>query len=123
LHRYYSDRDTRSQSHQDLTKPARPLRCPSAPNFDTSEEPHHDTAATVDHHRPADETCYFLVIEIDGPQHLADPASYRRDRSKDAMLQENGCHVLRFLVKDLSKHLDTTLDAMVRAVTHLQKVR
>jgi superfamily II DNA or RNA helicase/very-short-patch-repair endonuclease len=64
-----------------------------------------------------------LAIEIDGPQHLADPASYRRDRRKDAMLQENGCHVLRFLAEDLSKHLDTTLDAIVRAVTHLQKMR
>ena len=24
-----------------------------------------------------------LAIEIDGPQHLADPAAYRRDRRKD----------------------------------------
>ena len=60
-----------------------------------------------------------LAVEIDGPQHLADPAAYRRDRRKDALLQENGCHVLRFLAEDLGKHLDTTLDSILRAVTHL----
>jgi superfamily II DNA or RNA helicase/very-short-patch-repair endonuclease len=62
-----------------------------------------------------------LAIEIDGPQHLADPAAYRRDRRKDALLQENGCHVLRFLAEDLAKHLDTTLDAIHRAVAHLRR--
>ncbi|NQX02537.1 DEAD/DEAH box helicase family protein, partial [bacterium] len=62
-----------------------------------------------------------LAIEIDGPQHLADPAAYRRDRRKDALLQENGCHVLRFLAEDLGKHLDTTLDAILRGVAHLRR--
>ena len=61
-----------------------------------------------------------LAIEIDGPQHLADPAAYRRDRRKDALLQQHGCLVLRFLAEDLGKHLDTTLDAITRAITHLQ---
>jgi superfamily II DNA or RNA helicase/very-short-patch-repair endonuclease len=64
-----------------------------------------------------------LAIEIDGPQHLADPAAYRRDRRKDALLQENGCHVLRFLAEDLSKHLGATLDAIHRAIAHLRRVR
>jgi very-short-patch-repair endonuclease len=70
-----------------------------------------------------------LAIEIDGPQHLADPAAYRSDRRKDArtqgrkdaLLQENGCHVLRFLAEDLGKHLDATLDAILRAITHLRR--
>ena len=62
-----------------------------------------------------------LAIEIDGPQHLTDPATYRRDRRKDALLQENGCHVLRFLAEDLGKHLDATLDAILRAIVHLQR--
>jgi very-short-patch-repair endonuclease len=62
-----------------------------------------------------------LAIEIDGPQHLADPAAYRSDRCKDALLQENGCHVLRFLAEDLGKHLDATLDAILRAITHLRR--
>jgi very-short-patch-repair endonuclease len=61
-----------------------------------------------------------LAIEIDGGQHLADPTAYRRDRRKDALLQENGCLVLRFLAEDLGKHLDVTLDAIVRAITHLR---
>lgn len=60
-----------------------------------------------------------LAIEIDGPQHLSDPVAYRSDRRKDALLQENGCHVLRFLAEDLGKHLDATLDAILRAITHL----
>ena len=64
-----------------------------------------------------------LAIELDGPQHLADPPAYRRDRRKDALLQEYGCHVLRFLTEDLAKHLDTTLDAIIRAITHLRHQR
>lgn len=64
-----------------------------------------------------------LAIEIDGPQHLSDPTAYRRDRRKDALLQENGCHVLRFLAEDLGKHLDATLDAILRAITHLERKR
>ncbi|MGL5016756.1 MAG: TOTE conflict system archaeo-eukaryotic primase domain-containing protein [Luteolibacter sp.] len=64
-----------------------------------------------------------LAIEIDGPQHLADPTAYRSDRRKDALLQENGCHVLRFLAEDLGKHLDATLDAILRAITHLRRKR
>jgi len=58
-----------------------------------------------------------LVIEIDGPQHLASPEAYRRDRRKDALLQEHGYLVLRFLAEDLGKHLDTVLDAILRAFT------
>jgi hypothetical protein len=59
-----------------------------------------------------------LAIEIDGPQHLGDPAAYRRDRRKDALLQENGCLVLRFLAEDLGKHLDAVLDTILRSVVH-----
>jgi very-short-patch-repair endonuclease len=55
-----------------------------------------------------------LVIEIDGPQHLATPEAYRR---KDALLQEHGYLILRFLAEDLGKHLDAVLDAILRAFT------
>lgn len=58
-----------------------------------------------------------LVVEIDGAQHLADPVAYRRDRRKDQLLQENGYLVLRFLVEDLAKELDTVLDAILRTVS------
>lgn len=62
-----------------------------------------------------------IAIEIDGPQHLSDPAAYRRDHRKDALLQENGCLVLRFLAEDLGKQLDATLDAILRTVVHQRR--
>ncbi len=63
-----------------------------------------------------------LAIEIDGPQHLVDPAAYRRDRRKGALLQQSGFLVLRFLTEDLGKHLDATLDAILRIVAHQQRL-
>ncbi len=57
-----------------------------------------------------------LVIEIDGPQHLADADAYRRDRRKDWLLQSHGYRVLRFLTEDLSRHLDTVLDTVLAAL-------
>ena len=62
-----------------------------------------------------------LTIEIDGQQHLSDLAAYRRDCRKDALLQEHGCYLLRFLAEDLGKHLDATLDAVLWAITHLRR--
>lgn len=47
-----------------------------------------------------------LVIELDGAQHLGDAEAYRRDRAKDALLQEQGYFVLRFLAEDLATNLD-----------------
>jgi superfamily II DNA or RNA helicase/very-short-patch-repair endonuclease len=58
-----------------------------------------------------------LVVEIDGRQHLADVEAYRRDRRKDAVLQENGYMVLRFLAEDVGKRLDEVLDAIQRATS------
>ncbi len=57
-----------------------------------------------------------LVIELDGGQHLANADAYRRDRRKDALLQEHAYFVLRFLVEDVGKRLDHVLDAILRAV-------
>ena len=62
-----------------------------------------------------------LVVELDGAQHLADEAAYRRDRRKDALLQENGYFVLRFLADDLGKRLDEVLDAILRALVQRQR--
>jgi len=59
-----------------------------------------------------------LVIELDGAQHLADAEAYRRDRRKDALLQQNGFFVLRFLAEDVGKHLDHVLDALLAALVH-----
>jgi len=62
-----------------------------------------------------------LAVELDGAQHLADPDAYRRDRRKDALLQENGYFVLRFLAEDVGKRLDEVLDGILRALVHRQK--
>ncbi len=59
-----------------------------------------------------------LVIELDGAQHLSDAQAYRRDRQKDALLQEQGFFVLRFLAEDLAKELDAVLDAILRVLAH-----
>jgi len=59
-----------------------------------------------------------IAIELDGGQHLGDPDAYRRDRRKDALLQENGYLVLRFLAEDVGKNLDQVLDAILRALSH-----
>jgi very-short-patch-repair endonuclease len=59
-----------------------------------------------------------IAIELDGSQHLADTDAYRRDRRKDALLQENGYLVLRFLAEDVGKYLDQVLDAILRALSH-----
>ena len=64
-----------------------------------------------------------VVIELDGAQHLADAEAYRRDRRKDALLQQNGYFVLRFLAEDVGKHLDLILDTVLTALMHREKNR
>jgi very-short-patch-repair endonuclease len=59
-----------------------------------------------------------VVIELDGAQHLSDVQAYRRDRQKDALLQEQGFFVLRFLAEDLAKELDAVLDTILRTLAH-----
>ena len=59
-----------------------------------------------------------LAIELDGPHHLSGLDSYRRDRRKDALLQENGFFVLRFLAEDVGKLLDDVLDRIHRVISH-----
>jgi superfamily II DNA or RNA helicase/very-short-patch-repair endonuclease len=59
-----------------------------------------------------------MVIELDGPQHLADAEAYRRDRRKDLLLQQHGYLVLRFLAEDAGKHLDNILDTILASLAH-----
>ena len=63
-----------------------------------------------------------IAVEIDGDQHLADPAAYRRDRRKDLLLQENGYLVLRFLAQDVGRDLDLVLDTILRALARRSAV-
>jgi superfamily II DNA or RNA helicase len=58
-----------------------------------------------------------LVVEIDGPQHLADEEAWRRDRRKDAILQKHGFFILRFLATDVGKKLDAVLDEILSTLT------
>jgi very-short-patch-repair endonuclease len=62
-----------------------------------------------------------VVIELDGHQHLADAEAYRRDRRKDALLQQHGYFVLRFLAEDIGKQLDQTLDTILAVLAHRQR--
>ena len=64
-----------------------------------------------------------VVIELDGQQHLADAEAYRRDRRKDALLQQHGYFVLRFLAEDVGKHLDLILDTIMTALVRCDKNR
>ncbi len=57
-----------------------------------------------------------IAIEIDGSQHMGNADCYRRDRRKDALLQENGWFVLRFLAEDVGRRLPDVLDAILRAM-------
>jgi very-short-patch-repair endonuclease len=57
-----------------------------------------------------------VAVELDGDQHLADPAAYRRDRRKDLLLQQHGYLVLRFLARDLAHDLDRVLDTILQAL-------
>lgn len=62
-----------------------------------------------------------LAIEIDGGQHLSSADAYRRDRRKDALLQEHGYFVLRFLAEDIGRRLDNVLDTILRVLTHRKR--
>jgi very-short-patch-repair endonuclease len=62
-----------------------------------------------------------VAVELDGDQHLADSNAYRRDRRKDALLQENGYFVLRFLAEDVGKHLDDVFDTILRTLANRRK--
>lgn len=59
-----------------------------------------------------------IAIELDGAQHLADAEAYRRDRRKDALLQQHDYFVLRFLAEDVGQHLDDVLDRIITVLVH-----
>ncbi|HAZ15843.1 MAG TPA: hypothetical protein DCY54_04345 [Parachlamydiales bacterium] len=62
-----------------------------------------------------------LAIELDGAQHFGDAEAYRRDRRKDALLQESGYTILRFLAEDVGKRLDEVLDSILRTLSRHQE--
>ena len=64
-----------------------------------------------------------VVIELDGAQHFAEADAYRRDRRKDALLQQNGFFVLRFLTEDAGQRLDHVLDTILRTLVQRETNR
>ncbi len=62
-----------------------------------------------------------IAIELDGPKHIGDIEAYRRDRTKDQLLQEHGYYVMRFLVEDVGTRLDDVLDAILRVQANRTK--
>lgn len=64
-----------------------------------------------------------VAVELDGRQHIDNVDSYRRDRRKDILLQENGYQVLRFLCEDVAQRLDEVLDAVIRALARQRAQR
>lgn len=51
-----------------------------------------------------------LAVEIDGWYHFREPQGYRRDRSKDVLLQRAGFFVMRFLAEDVQDRLALIVD-------------
>ena len=64
-----------------------------------------------------------MIIELDGEQHLGDADAYRRDRHKDALLQQHGYFVLRFLAGDLAKRLDQVLDSILTVIENRRHIQ
>jgi very-short-patch-repair endonuclease len=62
-----------------------------------------------------------IIIELDGAQHFTGAEACRRDRRKDAMLQQHGYFVLRFLAEDAGKNLDHILDTVLATLVHREK--
>lgn len=57
-----------------------------------------------------------IALEIDGYHHFTNSAAYRRDRRKDALLQQHGYYVLRFLADDVVSDLETICEAVRHAI-------
>jgi very-short-patch-repair endonuclease len=54
-----------------------------------------------------------IALEIDGFYHFRDREAYRRDRSKDALMQRNGLIVTRVLADDAVEALDELVARIV----------
>ena len=64
-----------------------------------------------------------IVIELDGGQHFADAEARRRDRRKDALLEQHGYFVPRLLAEDAGQHRGLVLDTILTALVHREKNR
>lgn len=69
-------------------------------------------AAELDLYSPLLRMC----IEVDGPHHFVSADGYRRDRRKDALLQEHGIWVLRILAEDVVQRTDEVVNFVLKGV-------
>ena len=53
---------------------------------------------------------FKLAIVFDNSKQVQDISRYRIERRRDALLQRNGCRVLRFLVEDVCERLNAVLE-------------
>ncbi len=66
-----------------------------------------------------DRTC-AIALEIDGHFHFRNTDAYRRDRSKDLLMQQNGYLVIRTLAEDAVEELDELVARIVNLVLERQ---
>jgi very-short-patch-repair endonuclease len=64
-----------------------------------------------------------IAIEVDGYHHFRDAAAYRRDRSKDVLLQQLGYTVVRVLANDVMSEIDFVLSTIDLVVEHRREGR
>ena len=57
-----------------------------------------------------------IAIEVDGYFHFQDKQCYRRDRTKDWLMQRHGYVVLRFLAEDVAERVSGIVDLIATAV-------
>ena len=57
-----------------------------------------------------------IAVEVDGYFHFTDIQAYRRDRSKDWLMQQHGCLVLRFLAQDVVEAIEPIVDRIAQSV-------
>lgn len=62
-----------------------------------------------------------IAVEIDGYHHFQDEAAYRRDRSKDILLQGLGYLVVRVLASDVMNELDFVIGTIDHVVERQRK--
>ena len=57
-----------------------------------------------------------VCIEVDGPHHFCGRDAYRRDRRKDALLQEHGIWIWRVLAEDVVERTDEVMARILHGV-------
>jgi hypothetical protein len=57
-----------------------------------------------------------VVLEVDGYRHFGEAGAYRRDRSKDLVLQRHGYLIMRILAEDVVTEIAALLDRLAQVL-------